>query len=728
MNLVRHGRIPIPSSTSLVATSLARSSPPRLSSSSTVADGLPQVNFGRPTSRSAGSSASRVQSNALITRHGRAGDLRQAQAVFDSMLHRDVISWTALVTAYAENGETAVARELFDSMPRRNTASWNAMVTAYARDLRVREAAELFGTMPRRNAVSYAAMVAGFMRAGMLREAEELYVGAPVELRDPAASNALISGYLRRGKLGEAVRVFEGMLVRDVVSWSSMVDGCCKGGRIDEARRLFVIMPERNVVTWTAMIRGFMKAEMWEDGFLTFLAMKRDGVSINSVTLSVILGACTQFGKPSEGIQIHGLILSMGFGCDVFLGNSLIIMYFKCNLIDDAKMVFDTMEKKDVVSWNSLITGYVQTDRIEDAQVLFERMPTRDVVSWTSMLVGFSSRGWLEESIHLFEEMPVKDDVAWTAMVSGFVGNEEHENAFRWFIQMLREGIMPNPLSISSILSASAGLAILSQGMQVHACASKMHMESDVSVQNSLVSMYAKCGNLADACRMFSSIRHPNIVSMNTMITGFAQHGLAAEALDLFEKMQANGYKPNQVTFLAVLSACSHAGLVEEGYRHFKSMSTFCGIEPGPDHYTCMVDLLGRAGWLKEAIELVGSLPSGPHSAVWGALLGASRLHFDLGLAKHAAGQIFELEPKSATAYAVLSEMYSLAGLKSDEEEVRAAKRLRGVRKNPGCSWITLDNRISVFFAGDKSHPDWKEICTVLSVISREMEVLSCHN
>uniref|UniRef100_A0A1D1Z2A8 Pentatricopeptide repeat-containing protein At1g53600, mitochondrial n=1 Tax=Anthurium amnicola TaxID=1678845 RepID=A0A1D1Z2A8_9ARAE len=726
MNLVRLRR---PSSSSL-GRCLPRPWSPRLhcSDAAAAADHIPQAKRGSLPSLNARSCcASRVQSNSLITRHGRAGNLRGAQAVFDKMPHRDVISWTALLTAYAENGDTASARAVFDGMPKRNTASWNAMITAYTRDLRIREAADLFGRMPEKNVVSYGAMTSGFARAGMLREAEELCAEMPPKWRDPIASNALISGYLRRGELEEAVIVFQRMSVRDVVSWSSLVDGYCKHGQIDEARKLFETMPEKNVVTWTSMIRGYMKGGLWEDGFLTFLAMRRDGVSINTITLSVILDACTDLARIGEGIQIHGLILSMGFGCDTFLGNSLINMYFRVDCLTDAKIVFANMEKKDVVSWNSMITGYVQTDRIEEAHMLFEQMPTRDVVSWTSMLVGFSNRGQLEESVHLFREMPQKDDVAWTAMVSGFVGNEEHETAFRWFVQMLREGILPNPFSLSSILSASAGLTMLNQGMQVHACAVKMYLESAISVQNSLVSMYAKCGNLADACQIFLSIRDLNIVSMNSMITGFAQHGLAEEALELFRKMQTNGYKPNQVTFLGVLSACSHGGLVEEGYMHFQSMSSSYGIEPGPDHYTCMVDLLGRAGLLTEAAELIGSLPFDPHSAVWGALLGACRTHFDLGLAKHAAGQIFELEPDNATAYAVLSEMYSLAGLRKDEEEVRAAKRSKGLRKNRGCSWVTLDNRVCVFFAGDKSHSEWREIFALLSVISREIEEISCY-
>ncbi|CAA7394013.1 unnamed protein product [Spirodela intermedia] len=689
-------------------------------------DGVPRVQHGRAASSKAQACTASVRGNAQITTHGRAGNVRGAQAVFDSMPHRDVISWTALLTAYADCRDIRQAREVFDGMPKRNVASWNAMISAYAREMRVREASELFGKMPCRNAVSYAAMISGFARAGMMREAEELYAETPPHWRDPVASNALVSGYLQHGDLEGAIRVFEGMAARDVVSWSSMVNGYCKRGMIEEARKTFGLMPQRNVVSWTAMIRGYMKAGLWEDGLLTFMAMRRESVSINPVTLSVILDACSELGKIQEGRQTHGLILRLGFCRDNFLGNSLIAMYSSVKRVDDARKAFDNMEERDVVSWNSMIGGYVHSDLVQSAHELFEQMPTRDVVSWTSMLVGFSNSGRLAEAVCLFQEMPKKDHVAWTAMVSGFVANEEHELAFRWFIQMLRQGITPNPLSLSSILSASAGLAILSQGTQVHASALKMDMESDLSVQNALVSMYAKCGNLHDACRVFSSIRHPNVVSMNTMITGLAQHGLAEEALKLFRRMEKKGCQPNRVTSLALLSACSHAGRVDLGLGLFHSMRSSYGIEPGPDHYTCMVDLLGRAGLLEEAVELIGSMPADPHSAVWGALLGASRAHRHLALAEHAAGQIFELEPENAAAYVVLSEMYCSAGLKKDEEDVRTVKRSRGVRKNPGCSWITLGNRVSVFLAGDKSHPDWGDMLASLAILSRELEPISC--
>ncbi|XP_020109578.1 pentatricopeptide repeat-containing protein At1g53600, mitochondrial [Ananas comosus] len=644
-----------------------------------------------PTSPRSESTRYLVVHNTQIAKHGRNGEIREAQSIFDAMRIRDVVSWTALLTAYVDAGDAATARKVFDEMPKRNAASWNAMISGYLRASKVTDAYELFVRMPVKNAVSFGAMIAGFAKCSMIREAEGVYDQMPMRWRDPVGSNALICGYLRVGKLDDAVRVFGAMKAKDVFSWSSMVDGFCKYGSIFDAREVFDVMPERNVVSWTSMIRGYVKAGMWEDGFILFLDMRRESVRVNSTTLSVMLDACSESSRIGEGVQIHGITIVMGFESDAFLGNSLIVMYSRAGLRIDSKRLFNCMKRKDMVSWNSLINGYIQHDAIEEAYELFEMMPEKDAVSWTSMVVGFANRGCMGESVRLFEHMPGKDEVAWTAIVSGFIANGDNESALMWFNRMVQESYRPNSITLSCVLSALSGLAYLNQGMQVHACGLKMGLGLNVTVQSSLISMYAKCGNMGDAYRVFSWISEPSLVIINAMITAFAQHGLAEEALKLFVKMQADGYRPNYVTFLGILSACAHAGFVEEGYNCFQSMSTIYGIQPGPDHYTCMVDLLGRAGMLYEALELIKSIPFKPSSDVWGALLNASKIHFNLEYAKVAAKGLLELEPNNATAYAVLSNMLSSAGLKEEGENVRMAMQSNSFRKNPGYSWIILD-------------------------------------
>ncbi|KAK4391519.1 Pentatricopeptide repeat-containing protein, mitochondrial [Sesamum angolense] len=592
-----------------------------------------------------------VYCNMQITSHGRKGNIKEAELLFHRMPEKSIISYTAMLSAYANNGQIANARKLFDEMPQRTVATWNAMITAYVKNMNrvdgVEEAFKLFLQMPVRNAVSYTAMMMGFVNAGRFDEAEKLYKGTPLEWRDPFCSNVLMNGYLKIGKLEESMRTFEGMVKKNVVTWSSMVDGYCKNGKVGH----------------------------FEVGFQLFSQMRRESkVGIEPTILTIIFESCGRIGRYKEGCQVHGLVSQLGFEFDVFMGNSIIAMYSRFGCVNEARHLFEMMCEKDIVSWNSLIYGYVQAGRLEEAYDLFEKMDAKDSVSWTTLITGFSNKGLTEKCIKLFSEMPERDDVAWTALISGFMNNEEHEKAVCWFLQMIRNSIKPNPLTL-------------------------------ISVQNSLVSMYSKHGSVDDAYKIFKSIATPNTVSFNSMIAGFAHNGFGGEALELFRKLVGEGHQPNQVTFLCILSACTHMGLVEEGWEHFKSMRTLFKVEPGPDHFACIVDLLGRAGLLDEAMRLIKSMPVEPHSGVWGALLGASRTHMRLDLAKLAARHILELEPNNAAPYVVLSDIYSFMEKRGDEEQMRLSKKLRGIKKSPGCSWITVRNEecVTTNFAGGKA-------------------------
>ncbi|GMN57818.1 hypothetical protein TIFTF001_026909 [Ficus carica] len=670
-----------------------------------------------------------VSFNSLITKHGRSGDVREAESVFYSMPSRNTVSWTAMLTAYAENGEIVNARNVFDIMPQRNTASYNAMITAYVKNgCMIDEAFDLFSRIPEHNAVSHAAMITGFVRAGMFGKAENLYFETPVDWRDPVCSNAIIGGYLKLGRFEEAFRIFDGMVVRDVVSWSSMINGYCRAGRIVDARYLFDNMPDRNVVTWTAMIDGYMKDGNFQEGFELFLKMRREGkVAVNPITLSVMFDACGSFTRYKEGIQMHGLVSRIGHNFEVILDNSIIIMYCRLGSLDEGTKMFHKIRKRDEISWNSLIAGYVWCADMDGALEVFERMPKKDVVSWTTMVSGFFTKGLTEKAMQLFRMMPEKDSFSWTAVISGFVNNEEYEEAFHWFTEMLQEAVTINPLTFSSILSASSCLATLNQGLQIHALVIKMNLKSDLSIQNSLVSMYSKCGDLPSAYRIFVNIDSPNTVSFNSMITGFAQNGFGEEALNLFNKMQKEGREPNGITFLGVLSACVHVGLVEEGWKYFKLIKSSYNTEAGPDHYACMVDLLGRAGLLDEAVELINSMPFEPHPGIWGALLGASRTHLRLNIAELAAQKLVELEPNNATTYVVLSHLRSVSGKKMDADQFMMAKKRKGIKKSPGCSWVVVKDKVNLFLAGDKSHAHIEEIRITLLTIGAVMRQLYCH-
>ncbi|MED6136252.1 hypothetical protein PIB30_054378 [Stylosanthes scabra] len=666
-----------------------------------------------------------VHCNTQIAQYGRNGDVEAAEGIFRRMPRKTTVSWTAMLTAYAQNGQIANARKVFDEMPQRNTASYNAMISAYIRNgCDVRNAYKIYSFLKERNLVSYSAMTMGFVKAGMIRRAEELYRETPVEFRDPACSNLLINGYFKMGQTKEAFRIFEAMAERDVVSWSSVIDGLCRDGKVASARRLFDRMPERNVVSWSAMIDGYMERGFFEEGFRLFLDMRREGlVGVNSTTMTIVLKGCGACGRMWEGMQIHALVSHMGFEFDSFLSNSFITMYCSFGLMHFASKIFCTMSKRDVVSWNSMISGYIHGDEVDAAYRVFERMPEKDLITWTAMISGFSKSGRVGKAMELFGMLPEKDTFVWTAVISGFVTNKVYWEALYWYAQMNREGCKPNPLTISSVLAASAAVVALNQGLQIHACVLKMSLECDLSVQNSLISFYSKCGNVMDAYRIFLDVAEPNVICYNSIINGFAQNGFGEEALNIYKNMQNEGLEPNGVTFLAALSACTHTGLIEQGWNLFDAMKSRYGIEPEVDHYACMVDLLGRAGLLDEVINLIGSMPMKPHSGVWGAILAASRTHLRLDLAELAVQHMIELDPANATPYVVLSDLYSAAGRKTEGNLIRKTKNLKGIRKNPGCSWITLKNEVHLFLAGAQ-HSDNEEINATILTMTKMMQPL----
>jgi pentatricopeptide repeat protein len=670
-----------------------------------------------------------TECNVKISENGRNGNVKAAETIFNTMSQKNIVTWTAMITVYAQNGQILKARKLFDEMPERTTASYNAMISAYIRNgCNVTKAYELFNSFNDRNAVSYSAMIMGFVKARKFRLAEKIYHEAPIEFRDPVCSNALINGYLKMGETNEALMVFENVREseRDVVSWSAMVGGLCRDGKVSYARILFDRMPERNVVSWSAMIDGYMEKGLYENGFCLFLDMRREGVvEVNSTTMTIMVKGCGNCGGVKEGMQIHGLVSRLGFEFGSVLTNTIITMYSLFGCTDMANKVFCAMGNKDLVSWNSLISGYIYNNEVDAAYGVFESMPEKDLISWTAMIRGFAKEGRIGKAIELFDMLKEKDDFVWTVIISGFVSNEEYEEALCWYVRMNQEGCRPNPLTISSVLAASANLVALNEGLQIHSHVLKMNLEYDLSIQNSLISFYAKCGNITDAYKIFIDVVEPNVVSYNSVINGFAQNGFGEEALNMYKRMQGEGLEPNRVTFLAVLSACTHAGLIVEGRNLFNTMKSRYRIEPEADHYACMVDLLGRAGLLDEAIDLIRSMTLKPHSGVWGALLAASKAHLRLDLAKLAAQRITELEPANATPYVVLSNMYSAAGHKIEGDLVRKTKNSKGIKKSPGCSWITIKDKIHLFLAGDQSHRNIEEIKAIILSIDKGMQWLN---
>eukprot|EP01018_Ginkgo_biloba_P029281 Gb_13717 [translate_table: standard] len=595
----------------------------------------------------------------------------------------DVFSCNLMIRTLIQNGKIIEARQLFDNMNKRDVFTWTAMVAGYAQNGAIENARQLFDIMPERNVVSWTAMISGYTRHGRIEEARHLFDKMPE--RNVFSWTAMIAGYAQNGRIEDARHLFDIMPDRNVVSWTAMVSGYAQNGRIDDARRLFDKMPEKNVVSWTVMITEYVQNGRLEDARQLF-----DQMPVRNS----------------------------------YSWNTMIAGYAQNHRVDCARELFDRMPKRNVISWTAMIAGYAQNGKIKDARQLFDRIPKRDVVSWNAIITGYFQNGKIDEARQLFDRMPERNVVSWNAIIAGYVQNGYGEEALKVFAEMLRSGSKPKQSTFTSILSTCASLAAMQLGKQVHKHITKMGFDSEMLLGNALITMYAKCGSIYDARQVFDKMPVRDKVSWTTTIVGYTQHGRSEEALQLFEEMKHSGMKPDHITFVGVLSACSHAGLVYEGRCFFSSMSRDYCIQPTMEHYACMVDLLGRCGRVDEAEDIINNMPFDPDAVMWGALLGACRIHGKVDLGERAAEKLFELEPQNAATYVLLSNIYAAAGRWDDVAAVRMKMKNRGVTKQPGCSWIEVKNKVHAFLVGDRSHPQTEKIYSTLEALARQMKDL----
>ncbi|XP_074558951.1 pentatricopeptide repeat-containing protein At5g08510-like [Curcuma longa] len=420
-----------------------------------------------------------------------------------------------------------------------------------------------------------------------------------------------------------------------------------------------------------------------------FASMRR---SPNPHTFVFLFSACAAFARPGHGRAIHARFLLSGFPFDAFVATALLDLYAKSGLLDSARRVFDEMPTRDVALWNSMIRGYSRYGDLDKARELFDAMPFRNVISWTSMVSGYTQNSRYEEAINVFSRM-------W----------EEGE-------------VKPNEVTLASVLPACAHLGAMELGMKIEAYVRNNGMLRNVFVCNALLEMFAKCGDIEHAKKVFDEmgvIR--NLCSYNTMIMGLAVHGKWHESLELFQEMQARGISPDDITLVGVLLACTHGGLVDEGQIIFDSMEKDFRITPKLEHYGCMVDLLGRAGYIKEAYSLITSMPMEPDSVIWGALLGACSFHRDVQLAEIAAEFLYKLEPWNSGNLVILSNVYASSGRWASVVNVWRLMKGKQHRKSAGYSIIELDGNMHKFLVEDKSHPQFEEIYTLLDEITMSM-------
>ncbi|KAL6584075.1 hypothetical protein OROMI_003364 [Orobanche minor] len=647
----------------------------------------------------------------------------------------DVFVANTLVVMYAKCGHFVDSRRLFEDTSERNVVSWNALLSCYTQSGFFREAMGLFQGM-----VSSGIRPDEFSLSNILNAVTglgDVVYGKQVHCYliklgyegDPFSLNALVDMYAKAGDLRDAVTVFDNIPEPDIVSWNAVIAGCVLHGYHERALKLLD-------------------------------SMKRFGVSPNQFTLSSALKACAALGVQELGKQFHARLIKMEIMTDPFVRVGLIDMYCKCRMMNDAVIVYRLMPDKDLVAMNAIISGHTQNREYIEALTLFADMYNQrvefdqatllavlnataglealivckqihglivkagyqaDNFMLNSLVDSYGKCSHIQDASRVFEECPIADLPSYTSIMTSYGQGGHGEEALKLYLRLLHIGLKPDSFVCSSLLNACANLSAYEQGKQVHVHVLKLGFMSDVFSGNSLVNMYAKCGSIEDAGRVFGEVPEKSVVSWSAMIGGLAQHGHGKEALDLFNDMLNGGFSPNHVTLVSVLTACNHAGLVNEAQWYFDSMKEQFGIERTLEHYACMIDVLGRAGKLDKAMDLVNNMPYEANGAIWGALLGAAKIHKDVEIGQLAADILYTLEPEKSGTHVLLANIYASAGLWDNVAKVRRLMKDSKVKKEPGMSWMEVKDNIYTFIVGDRSHPSSEKIYAKLEELGHLM-------
>ncbi|KAK9682354.1 hypothetical protein RND81_10G067600 [Saponaria officinalis] len=460
-------------------------------------------------------------------------------------------------------------------------------------------------------------------------------------------------------------------------------------GAIEYAHQLFDQIPEPDAFLWNTMIRGSAQSQNPLKAVYLYTQMDRHSVKPDSYTFPFVLKACTRLGWVKMGQGIHGRITKFGYESNVSSRNTLI--YFHSNLgdISIARELFDDTAKKDVVAWSAMTSGYARRGDMRNARYLFDKMPFKDVVSWNVMITAYAKRGDMEKARELFEQVPVTDVVTWNAMISGYVLHGSQKKALEMYEEMRRTGQVPDEVTMLSLLSACVDMGDLETGKTIHSEILKMGpKELNVLLGNALVDMYAKCGKIGVALDVFHSMKGKDIPSWNSILGGLAFHGYAIKALELFLQMLREKIKPDGITFIAVLTACSHTGNVKQGREYFKLMKDEYGIEPTMQHYGCMVDMIGRAGLVKDAFDFVEKMKLEPNAIIWRTLLGACKVHGYMELGIMAYTELLKRRRDQSGDYVLFSSVFAAVSKWDGVENVRNLMDECGVRKEHGCCLV----------------------------------------
>ncbi|PON54035.1 Tetratricopeptide-like helical domain containing protein [Parasponia andersonii] len=668
-------------------------------------------------------------------------------------------SLAALVQKCTSVASLKQARQLHALLLTTTTVVWrspylyNNIISMYSRCRSVGDARKMFEKMPQRNVVSFNALIAACSRVpDHAVSALKMSTQMGVECVSPNGSTFTslfqASSVLEDWLVGSLIhaQVVKFGYLNDQRVQTSLLGMYSKCGDLHAAGKVFGWLVDKDVVAWNSIMYGNLKNDEAEKGLHLYEDMLRTGVTPTQFTYSMVLNVCSRVGDYQLGQLTHARVIVSISEADLTLQNALLDMYCNCGDIETAFTLFRRMENKDLVSWNSMISGYIENGDGEKAMYVFVRLrgisffkPDQytfaAVISATagclacgygkplhaqvikegfekSVFVGstlvsmYFKNGEAESADKVFHSISEKDVVLWTEMITSNSRLAQGNNAIKFYYKMCREGNKVDSFALSGALSACADLAILKQGEMIHSQAIKTGYEAEMSVCGSLVDMYGKNGIVEAACSVFSQASNPDLKCWNSILGGFSHHGMAEEALDIFNGIRKHGLNPDQVTFLSLLSACNHGGLVEKG-KFFWNYMQECGIMPGPKHYCCMVSLLSRAGLLDEAEEMIPKSPvSEDNAELWRTLLSSCVSNKNLSIGVHAAEQVLRLDAEDSATHILLSNLYAASGKWDGVSEMR--RKIKGLmlEKDPGLSWLEAKNNIQVFFSGIQSHPE----------------------
>ncbi|XP_020551766.1 putative pentatricopeptide repeat-containing protein At3g18840 [Sesamum indicum] len=645
-----------------------------------------------------------VATNHLISLYSKHGLIQEAHKLFNGMPERNVFSWNTIINACMKSRSFTEAKSLFYSSPCRDTVTYNSMISGYARsDGYESEAIELFIQMQFDNGVS---RIDEFTLTTMLNLVAKLRVlcyGKQVHSFMVKSGNdlsafalsSLIDMYSKCGSFWDACRVVNGCGgedLADLVVKNALIAACCREGELEMAQEILLSNQELiDEVSLNTMISGYVQNGFEEEAVQLFKHMAEEGFRWNEHTFGSLLTACAALRSLKLGKEVHAWVLKEGMCLNPFISSGIVDVYCKCGNMRYADRVHETVA-------------------------------AGNVFSITSLVVGYSAKGDMSEARRLFDSSPEKNFVMWTALISGYVKLQLCEDAFVLFREYAaQEATVPDSVILVSLLGACSIQTSVNPGKQIHAYILRTGITMNEKANSALIDMYSKCGFILYAQRLFRRVSKRDTIIYNVMIAACAHHGYEDEAIHLFEEMIGQGLQPDGVTFIAILSACRHGGLVEAGENYFLSMTKDYAIPPEIDHYACMVDLYGRSNQLEKAVAFMEKMPVEPDSIILSAFLNACRANRNLELARMAENKLLELEGDNGGRYFQLASVYALGGKWDEMGRVMRTMRGKEVKKLAGCSWIQVGSGVHIFTSGARSHPEVEAIYCTLELLSDEL-------